>query len=88
MNTAKRSDSSLTHIKSKIKVVFLGDQSTGKTCILLRFMYDKFEEGQGVSIYLQRQQWGLISWPRILQYLIIIFVFSSGTQQVKRDLDR
>lgn len=52
MNTAKRSDSSLTHIKSKIKVVFLGDQSTGKTCILLRFMYDKFEEGQGVNIYL------------------------------------
>lgn len=51
MNTPQKSDSSLTHIKSKIKVVFLGDQSTGKTCILLRFMYDKFEEGQGVKIY-------------------------------------
>jgi GTPase SAR1 family protein len=41
-NSMKKSESSLTHIKSKIKLVFLGDQSTGKTSILLRFMHDKF----------------------------------------------
>lgn len=50
MNSEKKSDSSLAHIKSKIKVVFLGDQSTGKTSILLRFMLDKFDEGQAVTL--------------------------------------
>jgi small GTP-binding protein len=59
MNNAKKSDSSLTHIKSKIKVVFLGDQSTGKTCILLRFMYDKFEEGQGVTFLFTKATVGI-----------------------------
>jgi GTPase SAR1 family protein len=46
----KKSESSIAHIKTKIKVVFLGDQSTGKTSILMRFMHDKFEEGLGVDM--------------------------------------
>lgn len=41
-NLKTSNNSSLNHIKSKIKLVFLGDQSTGKTSILLRFMHDKF----------------------------------------------
>ena len=28
---------------AKYKVVFLGDQSVGKTSIITRFMYDKFD---------------------------------------------
>ena len=34
--------------QGKIKVVFLGEQSTGKTSILTRFIDDKFEAGLGV----------------------------------------
>ena len=29
---------------SKYKIVFLGDQSVGKTSIINRFIYDTFEE--------------------------------------------
>lgn len=54
MATDRKSESSLAQVKSKIKVVFLGDQSTGKTSILLRYMHDKFEEGQAVTIHLIR----------------------------------
>ena len=36
--------------KGKIKVVFLGEQSTGKTSILTRFIDDKFETGLGVIL--------------------------------------
>lgn len=45
-----RTMSSITTVKSKIKVVFLGEQSTGKTSILTRFMHDRFEDGHGVII--------------------------------------
>lgn len=35
---------------AKFKVVFLGDQSTGKTSILTRFMYDKFDSSYAATI--------------------------------------
>jgi GTPase SAR1 family protein len=38
----------MSNLKSKIKVVFLGEQSPGKTSILTRFIEDKFEVGFGV----------------------------------------
>lgn len=33
---------------SKVKVVFLGDQSVGKTSLLNRFMYDTFDNNHNV----------------------------------------
>lgn len=35
---------------AKYKLVFLGDQSVGKTSIITRFMYDKFDTTYQVSI--------------------------------------
>ena len=35
---------------AKYKLVFLGDQSVGKTSIITRFMYDKFDNTYQVPI--------------------------------------
>ena len=35
---------------AKYKLVFLGDQSVGKTSIITRFMYDKFDSTYQVSV--------------------------------------
>jgi Ras-related protein Rab-6A len=36
--------------QSKHKIVFVGDQSSGKTSILTRFMYDKFDSSYAATI--------------------------------------
>ncbi|KAF8032241.1 hypothetical protein BT93_D1232 [Corymbia citriodora subsp. variegata] len=37
---------------AKYKLVFLGDQSVGKTSIITRFMYDKFDNTYQVAVAL------------------------------------
>jgi Ras-related protein Rab-6A len=37
---------------AKYKLVFLGDQSVGKTSIITRFMYDKFDNTYQVGVLL------------------------------------
>jgi GTPase SAR1 family protein len=39
---------------AKYKLVFLGDQSVGKTSIITRFMYDKFDN----TYQVRRPAWG------------------------------
>jgi len=36
---------------AKYKLVFLGDQSVGKTSIITRFMYDKFDNTYQVNFH-------------------------------------
>ncbi|CAK9437011.1 uncharacterized protein LODBEIA_P14820 [Lodderomyces beijingensis] len=39
-----------TNILMKYKIVFLGDQSVGKTSLITRFMYDTFDEAYATTI--------------------------------------
>lgn len=39
----------IPNIIPKQKIVFLGDQNVGKTSIINRFLYDKFDSGEKVS---------------------------------------
>ncbi len=43
---------------AKYKLVFLGDQSVGKTSIITRFMYDKFDSTYQVSRLRRRDGFG------------------------------
>ena len=42
--------------KTKIKIVFLGNQSVGKSSIIEKYIYDKFDESMNVNMYLFSQQ--------------------------------
>ena len=40
----------MTHMQQKYKVVFLGDQSVGKTSIIIRYTQDSFDVKYSVSL--------------------------------------
>jgi GTPase SAR1 family protein len=40
----------MTTVKAKIKAIVLGDQSTGKTSIINRFINNQFTDGTGPTI--------------------------------------
>lgn len=62
---------------AKYKLVFLGDQSVGKTSIITRFMYDKFDttyqvdkEAWGPRLQVSRSELGPV-WGRPLCLVIV-----------------
>ncbi len=48
---ASESKGSIIHPLSKYKLVFLGDQSVGKTSIINRFMFDTFDGKDHVNFH-------------------------------------
>lgn len=84
----KKSESSFAQIKTKIKVVFLGEQSTGKTSILTRYIQDKFEEGSGVHENILRLRWASTSWLRTSMWGITSLGCSCGILQARKGFDR
>ena len=53
---------------AKYKLVFLGDQSVGKTSIITRFMYDKFDNTYQVNRTHNSNACLLVSWSLIVQF--------------------
>ena len=41
---------------AKYKLVFLGDQAVGKTAIITRFMYDKFDDTYQVRSFISKSR--------------------------------
>ena len=42
---------------SKHKLVFLGDQSVGKTSIINRFIFDTYDDKSAVIIFIKAYNW-------------------------------
>jgi GTPase SAR1 family protein len=53
---------------AKYKLVFLGDQSVGKTSIITRFMYDKFDTTYQVTATANRIHISIVSSVRAIDF--------------------
>jgi GTPase SAR1 family protein len=70
--------------KTKYKLVFLGDQSVGKSCIIEKYIHNKFDEASNVQhglIYSQPS--ASTSLRRTYSTRIVISVCNYGIRQVR-----
>lgn len=70
--------------KIKIKIVFLGNQSVGKSSIIDKYVNDKFEETAHVFTLLSSPRLASIFWPKISSINRKTIDFNSGIQQDKK----
>ena len=73
--------------KRTFKVILLGDSSTGKTCIIERFVNNKFEDKDNVLTPLCSQLSALIFLVRMWRIIQRPADCSCGTQLVSRDIE-
>ena len=62
---------------AKYKLVFLGDQSVGKTSIITRFMYDKFDTTYQVTATANRDHISIVSSVRAIDLPIRVTAIAS-----------
>jgi GTPase SAR1 family protein len=71
--------------KIKIKIVFLGNQSVGKSSIIDKYVNDKFEETAHVTLHSFSPQSASTFSPKIYYTRQRTTDYSSGTQQGRKD---
>lgn len=69
--------------KKTYKIVLLGDSSTGKTSIIDRFVNNKFELKDNVTLRLVSQRSGLTFWVKMLPITPTLVDYSFGILLVK-----
>lgn len=70
--------------KIKIKIVFLGNQSVGKSSIIDKYVNDKFDDTAHVGLLLDSPRSGSIFWLKTYYTRLKIIDCSCGTLLVRR----
>ena len=78
---------SSTFGKKTYKIVLLGDTSTGKTSIIDRFVNNKFEEKDNVTLPLSSPPSALTSSGKMSHTTVLPAGYNFGIQQDKNDTE-
>jgi GTPase SAR1 family protein len=71
--------------KTKIKIVFLGGQSVGKSSIIEKYIHDRFDESSNVRSCLSSPPSVLIFWLKTLPTKAKAIAYSFGILQDNKD---